>query len=161
MIHSQRLQNLKALIPLTIFAFAASGCTNEASESDEIEGIGVSEHGVVLEPVVVDPSPPENVELYGNEQFRNVRVRTMGEDLFRITGEAQVHEGTISWTIEDGHEVLKDGHETTTAGAPEWGHFDFTVNAEKERENSTLHLILYESSAKDGSRQHELPLLLY
>jgi hypothetical protein len=48
----------------------------------------------------------------------------------------------------------------TDAGAPEWGRFSFTVEAVKKRANSTLHIILFESSAKDGSRQYELPILL-
>ncbi len=49
----------------------------------------------------------------------------------------------------------------TDMGAPEWGNFSFTVDVEKKRPNSTLTLILFESSAKDGSRQFELPILLY
>jgi hypothetical protein len=130
-------------------------------EGDEVTGIGVSEDGTVLRPVEVDPSPPDSIITHSNDRFRNVHVRTVGEQRFQIVGEAQVFEANISWTIEDGHHVLKEGHVTTSAGAPEWGAFDFTVTAQKARENSTLHLVLYESSAKDGSRQHELPLLLY
>lgn len=56
---------------------------------------------------------------------------------------------------------LKKGNTITDAGAPEWGNFNFTVDVKKERENSTLMLILFESSPKDGSRQYELPVLLY
>jgi hypothetical protein len=48
----------------------------------------------------------------------------------------------------------------TDAGAPDWGKFNFVVDAKKDRENSTLHLILFESSAKDGSRQHQLMIPL-
>jgi len=62
--------------------------------------------------------------------------------------------------VEDGHDELKKGFEMTDAGAPEWGNFIFTINVAKKRPNSTLHLIIFESSAKDGSRQHELPILL-
>jgi hypothetical protein len=53
---------------------------------------------------------------------------------------------------------LKTGFTTTDAGAPEWGNFDFTIDIEK-RESSTLTLILFEESAKDGSRNYELPPL--
>jgi hypothetical protein len=49
----------------------------------------------------------------------------------------------------------------TDAGAPAWGNFSFTVDAPKKNANSTLHLILFELSSKDGSRQYELPILLY
>jgi hypothetical protein len=48
----------------------------------------------------------------------------------------------------------------TDAGAPEWGNFNFVIEVAKQRSNSTLHLILYETSAKDGSRQHLLPIKL-
>jgi hypothetical protein len=63
--------------------------------------------------------------------------------------------------VEDGHNELKKGFESTDAGAPAWGDFSFTVEAEKERPNSTLHLVLFATSAKDGSRGHELPVYLY
>ena len=49
----------------------------------------------------------------------------------------------------------------TDAGAPEWGKFEFAISVHKKRKNSTLTLILFESSAMDGSRQHELPITLY
>lgn len=151
--------NMKFLIPAAILAFTFSSCSNEDPDR-ETEEIGVSKEEIVKEPVV-DPSPADTAITYENERFRNVQVRTVKEKTFRITGEAQVFEAAFSWTIEDGHNVIKEGHETTLAGAPEWGSFDFTVNAEKERENSTLLLVLYEGSPKDGSRQHELPVPLY
>ena len=141
---------------------AACGNDKKADwEGDEVEGVGVTEESVVLEPVEVEPADENTMITHSNERFRNVEVETIAEKTFRITGEAQVFEATFSWVIEDGHNELKKGHETTSAGAPEWGKFEFTVEAEKQRENSTLHLILFEASAKDGSRQHELPLLLY
>ena len=98
---------------------------------------------------------------YSNQRFKDVRVEKLEERTFRVKGKAQVFEANLSWVIEDGHEELKKGFQTTSAGAPEWGEFEFTVNVEKKRPNSTLSLILFESSAKDGSRQHELPIVLY
>jgi hypothetical protein len=113
-----------------------------------------------------DTSNPQSEEskppsIYFNERFKDVIVRQLGANKFLIHGRAQVFEANISWVIEDGHDELKQGHVTTDAGAPEWGNFSFTVEAIKNRENSSLLLILFESSAKDGSRQHELPILLY
>ena len=70
-------------------------------------------------------------------------------------------EAAFSWIIEDGQEELQKGFQMTNAGAPEWGEFNFTVTAKKKRDNSTLTLILFEASAKDGSRQYELPIKLY
>lgn len=103
----------------------------------------------------------QNSVVYQNARFKEVTVTRMGENTFEIKGKAQIFEASFSWIIEDGHEELQKGFATTDAGAPEWGNFSFTVTASKKRPGSTLHLILFETSAKDGSRQHELPLLLY
>jgi hypothetical protein len=104
--------------------------------------------------------PPET-KTYSNERFRNVVATKTGDHEFLVKGEARVFEAAYSWVVEDGHEELKEGYGMTSAGAPEWGQFSFTVDVEKKRPNSTLHLVLFESSPKDGSRQFELPVLLY
>lgn len=103
----------------------------------------------------------QSSKVYSNERFKEVRVEKIGDSTFRIRGKGQIFEASFGWVVEDGHEELKNGYEMTRAGAPEWGDFDFKVGAAKKRPNSTLHLILYESSAKDGSRQFLLPLFLY
>lgn len=100
-------------------------------------------------------------KVYSNARFKEVMVKHLGGNKYQITGKGQIFEASFSWVIEDGHNELQKGYTTTDAGAPEWGNFSFTVEAKKDRENSTLHLILFESSAKDGSRQYELPILLY
>lgn len=112
---------------------------------------------------IVKPIIPkkEIAKEYSNERFRKVTVEKVDEHKFNIKGEAQIFEANFNWVVEDGHNELKKGFEMTDAGAPEWGKFDFTIDVEKEDENSTLHLILFEVSAKDGSRQYELPILLY
>lgn len=107
------------------------------------------------------PSANASPKTYSNQRFKDVTVEKTGEHSFLVKGKGQIFEASFSWVIEDGHEELQQGHEMTDAGAPEWGHFSFTVNAPKKRPNSTLHLILFEASAKDGSRQYELPVLLY
>ena len=98
---------------------------------------------------------------YSNERFKNVTVRDLGNNEFLIEGQAQVFEASFSWIVEDGHEEIMQGYNTTDAGAPAWGNFSFTISAKKKRANSTLHLVLFEASAKDGSRQHQLPIPLY
>jgi len=108
-----------------------------------------------------DHEPAETTNTSANERFRNVRVEPIGDNAFKVTGEGQIFEAAFGWVVEDGHDELEKGFEMTDRGAPEWGNFSFTVKAEKFRENSTLHLILFETSAKDGSRQHELPIKLY
>lgn len=101
------------------------------------------------------------VKKYSNERFRNVTVEKVNGDTFRVKGEGQIFEASFNWVVEDGHDELKEGHETTDAGAPAWGKFDFTLDVAKNRENSTLTLILFETSAEDGSRQHQLPITLF
>ncbi|TKK67670.1 sporulation protein [Ilyomonas limi] len=97
---------------------------------------------------------------YSNARFKEVTVQKVGADKYTVQGKAQVFEATFSWVVEDGHNELKKGHQMTDAGAPAWGNFNFTVEVQKERPNSTLILILFEASPKDGSRQYELPIAL-
>ena len=97
---------------------------------------------------------------YSNKRFREVTVTKSDTNQFQITGIGQIFEASFGWVIEDGHNELQEGHEMTDAGAPEWGNFNFTVSVDKARENSTLMIILYETSAMDGSRQYELPIPL-
>ena len=112
---------------------------------------------------VVKTAKPENLlpKQYSNERFKEVTVERLDENKFRIRGKGQIFEASFNWIVEDGHEELKDGFQMTDAGAPEWGNFDFIIAVQKKRENSKLTLVLFESSAKDGRRQHELPILLY
>jgi len=106
-----------------------------------------------------DTLPP--LKTYTNKRFKEVIVERMANDSFLIYGQAQIFEASFNWVLEDGHEELKKGFQTTDAGAPEWGKFEFIVHAQKKRVNSTILLILFESSPMDGSRQHELPIALY
>jgi len=97
---------------------------------------------------------------YSNERFKDVIVERTGQDTFIVRGKAQVFEAAFSWIVEDGHEELMKGFQMTDAGAPEWGNFEFSITVPKKQSNSTLTLILFESSPKDGSRQYELPITL-
>lgn len=117
----------------------------------------------VNDPVIVtnDSVQKQPVKLYANDRFKEVSVMKTAAHSFLIKGKAQIFEANLSWVVEDGHEELTNGFQTADAGAPEWGNFTFSITVAKKRPNSTLHLILFESSAKDGSRQHELPILLY
>jgi len=108
------------------------------------------------------PEPETSTEkIYGNERFKDVTATRTGDNTFLIKGKGQIFEANFGWVIEDGHDELQTGHQMTDAGAPEWGNFSFTITVAKEDTNSTLHIILFESSPKDGSRQYELPVLLY
>ena len=113
---------------------------------------------IVRDTVFIDK---DDAKKYGNERFKDVTVERVGEHKFILKGKAQVFEAAFSWVVEDGHNEIKEGHEMTDAGAPSFGNFAFVVDVVKQRANSTLTIILYEASAKDGSRQYELPIPLY
>lgn len=140
-----------------IFSFLCIACNTNEREPEKDPGTdNVIETGNSKDSIPV----PEN-KIYANQRFRNVSVKRIAEHTFEVSGQAQIFEATLSWVVEDGHNELKKGFTTTSAGAPEWGDFTFNVEVTKTRPNSTLHLIIFESSAKDGSRQYELPIFLY
>lgn len=150
---------LKQIIPTLAILLAA--CNNPQQQNEVAKKDSATEresHAPALDSAT--KTSPE-IKTYSNDRFRKVVVEKTGEHKFLIKGEARVFEAAFSWVVEDGHEELKTGHEMTDAGAPEWGKFSFTVDVQKKRANSTLHLIIFESSPKDGSRQSELPILLY
>jgi hypothetical protein len=131
-------------------------CNGNVS-STETSGID-SDSTLQVERKKIDSS--STTKKHSNTRFRNVTVRDSGENTYIIEGEGQIFEANFGWVVEDGHNELKEGFQMTDAGAPEWGKFKFTVEVEKQQPNSTLTLILFETSAKDGSRQHELPIVL-
>ena len=146
------MKNLWILFPLLLAACAPGGNNTVSENSDTL-----------THDTNTSPSAPDTVsnKTHANERFRDVSVNRITQDSFQITGKAQVFEATFSWIIEDGHNELQKGFQMTDAGAPEWGNFSFGVRAPKARENSTLHIVLFESSPKDGSRQYELAVPLY
>ena len=145
--------------------FLVLGCQSKSTtEPEENTGdtISIDHTKTVDKPDTVYNDPSEiSPKVYSNARFRNVTVEKTGENTFVIRGQGQIFEANFNWVIEDGHNELQKGYTMTDAGAPEWGNFNFTVAAPKQDPNTTLHIILFESSAKDGSRQHELPVLLY
>ena len=111
---------------------------------------------------ISEPVEPEKeiAKEFANERFRQVTIEKKEGNKYRVQGQAQIFEANFNWVVEDGHNELKNGFAMTDAGAPEWGKFDFTIEVQKTNEYSTLHIILFEVSAKDGSRQYELPIPL-
>lgn len=92
-----------------------------------------------------------------NEAFR-VYTPASGSQVgkvFTVEGQARVFEGAFSWTLEDGHNILAEGHEMAAQGAPEWGDFSFDISLEQSSlPNVTLYL--YSHSANDGSVENQL-----
>lgn len=146
---------MKRILLLLIILFTA--CNKKEATTEEAHVVKTSDT-VQLKKA---DSLHTTVKKYSNERFRNVTVEKLNDDTFRVKGEGQIFEASFSWIVEDGHDELIEGHEMTDAGAPKWGKFDFTLDVAKTKENSTLTLILFESSANDGSRQHELPIPLF
>jgi hypothetical protein len=134
-----------------------SCCNKKESTVEAVEILKTSDTVQVTKEA---QSEPEISKKYSNERFRAVTVQKLDDDTFRVKGQGQIFEASFSWVVEDGHYELAEGFETTDAGAPEWGNFDFTLAVPKKDTNSTLTLILFETSAKDGSRQYELPMPL-
>ena len=129
---------------------------NPTIKTDTLKTTPETSEAIKEKPEAIIPASKK----YFNKRFRDVTVEKTGANKFRINGQGQIFEASFNWIVEDGHEELKKGFQTTDAGAPEWGKFEFTIDVQKKRENSTLTLILFESSAMDGSRQHELPIVL-
>jgi hypothetical protein len=149
---------------LFIILFLAACQPKVTVETEEVKEDTISvDNTRTVEPVdtVYQDSSGISPKFYSNERFKDVTVEKTGDNTYLIKGKAQIFEANFGWVIEDGHEELQRGHHMTDAGAPEWGSFSFTVTAPKKNPNTTLHLILFESSPKDGSRQYELPLMLY
>jgi hypothetical protein len=134
------------------------GDNNKEKPKDSINAKTEPSKKVEVEKKSTSDRSPEKV--YSNARFKDVTVNKTGINQYTVKGKGQIFEANFSWVVEDGHEELKKGHQMTDAGAPEWGKFSFTIDIPKKKENSTRTLILFEISAKDGSRQHELPIPL-
>lgn len=141
-----------------LFALVLFACSENAAETKTSEEPKPS--ATKPEDSIPEKETDQISQIYSNARFKDVTVEKIGDDTFLIKGKGQIFEANFNWVVEDGHDELKKGFEMTDAGASEWGNFSFTLNVAKKRPNSTLHLILFESSAKVGSRQHELPILL-
>ncbi|MEP6646391.1 MAG: Gmad2 immunoglobulin-like domain-containing protein [Saprospiraceae bacterium] len=110
------------------------------------------------------PPPPDTLvssASYGNVKFRDVNVIATDDHTFLVRGKAKVFEAVLSWVVVSGTKEIKTGHQMTDAGAPAWGNFSFSIVVPKKKTGDHLTLVLYEASAKDGSRQNQLPILLY
>lgn len=151
------MRHFRAIYICIVVSLSACGdnqkTSNTETASDAVEN--------TIDSTLIDESDNAGaVKVYSNERFKEVTVKKVGADQFVVEGKAQIFEANVEWVVEDGHNELKKGFQMADAGAPAWGNFKFEIEVDKQRPNSTLTLILFESSAKDGSRQHELPILL-
>jgi Immunoglobulin-like domain of bacterial spore germination. len=155
---------IAALIMMICFSACNGGQQDHVTSDTSTKKITAAETARLVKKKITDTIAISKIQpavnIYSNKRFKNVTVEKTGINKYLVKGTAQIFEATFTWVIEDGHEELQKGFAMTDAGAPEWGKFSFTIEAVKKRANSVLHLILFESSAKDGSHQYELPILL-
>ena len=157
-INFYKMKNLYLPFILSLVLYACTGSDNENSHQNDDTPYTVPDKTDTIAPSPADDD--SNKKTYSNERFKEVTVDKIDENTYEVSGKAQVFEGTLSYVVEDGHYELAKGFTTTDAGAPAFGDFNFTVDVEKREKNSTLMLILFESSPKDGSRTHELVIPL-
>ncbi len=141
-----------------ILSFIA--CNNQADEqqqSTDSTNIPIDTIENVKKPDSMTTEKKSNRDsVFSNKKFKDVRIQKLNDTTFRITGKAQVFEANFEWNIKEGNVLLKKGHTTTDAGAPEFGKFNFTVTASKKNPSSTLEIVIFEPSANDGTPQGEL-----
>lgn len=134
-------------------------------EGNEFWLVEIVNFQYIDQPVTVRINPKSGeivpIVVVENDAFRLYTPRA-DEKLgptFTVEGESRVFEAAFSWVLEDGHNLLAEGHEMTDVGAPEWGRFKFDVSFEHASQPNMM-LILYVSSAKDGSAEHQLVIPL-
>ncbi|MBU5594306.1 Gmad2 immunoglobulin-like domain-containing protein [Amphibacillus sp. MSJ-3] len=97
-----------------------------------------------------------------NEAFRIFQPAPNSEldHEFTVIGQARVFEATIQYEFKDGDEIIDKGFVTASQGAPDWGDFEINFQFD-ELTNPPATIIIYEESAKDGSRLYELSIPVY
>jgi hypothetical protein len=152
-----------------VFLLSVTACTSSndnaaVSNTDSLKTVNVpSPADVVLQHHRQDSIRnvlADTAMKYSNERFREVTVTKTGPNTYRIKGKGRIFEASFGWLIEEDHNELLNGHAMTDAGAPAWGNFNFIVTVKKEKQNAVLHILLFEASPKDGSRQYTLALPL-
>ncbi|MBP1931633.1 stalk domain-containing protein [Ammoniphilus resinae] len=143
------IQDQRTYIPLR-FVSEGIGATVSWNVSEKRVTVSRDQIHVDLETVIRNEA-----EVFENERFRLVKVEK-NADTYTVSGEAQIFEAVFGYVVEDGHNELVKGHASTEKGAPEWGAFSFKFNVKKQDENTSLTLILFEESLKDGGREYEL-----
>lgn len=145
---------------LAVSLFSCNQIVRNQKVSNAFDSIQPKSDTIVEKKVDIRENTSSPAKMYSNTRFKEVTVEKTEENRYTIEGKAQIFEANFGWVIEDGHNELLKGSQMTDAGAPEWGNFNFSIKVQRVRPNTTLHLILFEASPKDGSRQYELPIVL-
>lgn len=105
------------------------------------------------------PAGADKAWEYENDSFRIYSAEADGHTI-HIEGKARVFEATVSYVVVENEAEIGEGFTTATAGGPEWGEFHLEIDIAELEEGEIRHLtvILFEESAEDGSRTHELEI---
>lgn len=144
---------------IAVFLFASAlviACANEAENAAEYGDTPVI---YMNPPDTSSPVADTGATVFSNERFQEVTIEKENDSTYRVRGKAQVFEASLSWVLRQGGNEVKSGYEQTNAGAPAFGKFSFTLQVPEPE--ARYSLLLFESSAKDGSRQHILEVPLY
>lgn len=163
------MKKLLLFFILLIFLLGACSMNNNDSENDIQDDPEETEENQTDTETDEDTDDPveENNEqdaeenqdevVLENEAFRifEPAPESIVGNEFTVRGEARVFEGTVMYEFEDGHNILDEGFVTASEGAPGWGEFEIIISFDEVANNNGM-VILYEESAKDGSRTNEL-----
>lgn len=91
----------------------------EILAGSETNGLELERDGLSASASIELAALEENGEVYENEAFRNIHVEGK-KGVYTVTGEAKVHEATVSYSVTEGHfYYLED--QFTTASSADWG----------------------------------------
>ncbi len=68
-----------------------------------------------------DRQIPPAQESYFNDRFKDVTITSISPGVFLVEGRARVFEAAFSWVVEDRHNEILHGHETTRCRCPGMG----------------------------------------
>ena len=141
---------------ILIFALVIAGC-NTGGERQTADSVSINQDTLVkTDNTAVEEFPADSADLalttLSNDRFRNVTVRKISPDSAKVSGTARIFEATLSYAVYEKGKQLYEGFHTASAGAPEWGSFDFNIALPSSSGDPETYIIVFESSAKDGSR---------
>lgn len=144
------------------FGFDSTQILVEGEMGDSLFG-----HLYTADPIIA--KEPETYQWIDEKETQEVVLQNVAFRIFEpalneevkdkivVRGLARAFEGTIQYEFEDGHFLFDKGFTTASEGAPGWGEFEIVIDLDKIPSGSA-RVILYEESAKGGSRLHELQI---
>ena len=106
------------------------------------------------------PIPKTTTKIYQNELFWEVSVEKIENNKYRVKGKGKNSISFLNYVVEDGHDQLLDSIATLNKDNPEWGTFNFTFEAKKKDENTTLVIALFEKRLKNPETDNKNSMLI-